>query len=103
MIAAAFVTVATELVGALLFYRLFRREFGAGFDLPHALRLIACAVIMGIVIYALRDLSMLLLIPLGGGIYIAAVLLTRSLTSEEQALLAGLLRRATNRLGLTRA
>jgi O-antigen/teichoic acid export membrane protein len=102
MIAAAVVTVATELIGALLFYRLFHKEFGAGFDLLHSFRLIACAVIMGIMIYILHDFSMLLVIPLGGIIYVTAVFLTQALTSEERALLAGLLRRVTNRIGFAR-
>lgn len=103
MIGAAFVTVATELIGTLLFYRLFYKEFGAGFDLSHSYRLIACAIFMGVVIYVLHDLSMFLVIPVSGGVYIATVLLTNALTSEERALIAGLLRRVTNRIGFASA
>lgn len=103
MIGAAFVTVATELIGTLLFYRLFYKEFGAGLDLTHTFRLIACAVLMGVVIFVLHDLSMFMVIPLGGVVYVAAVFLTNALTSEERAVLARLMRRVTSRMGLASA
>jgi O-antigen/teichoic acid export membrane protein len=99
MIAASFTTVATELIGALLFYRLFRREFGAGLDMKHSLRMAFCAGLMGVPLLALHNTSMFVLIPLGGVIYIAAIWLTNALTPEERAIVVGLFQRATRRLG----
>jgi hypothetical protein len=58
---------------------------------------------MGVVIYVLHDLSMFIVIPISAVAYIVAVLLTNALTSEERALLAGLLRRLSNRIGFARA
>jgi O-antigen/teichoic acid export membrane protein len=94
MMGAAWTTMATELAGTILFYRLFRHEFGAGLDLKHAIRLLGAAGIMGIVIYALYDQSLWLLIPLGGVIYVLATWLTRALTKEEQVLILQFVHRA---------
>jgi O-antigen/teichoic acid export membrane protein len=99
MIAAAVVTVATELSGALLFYLVFRREFGAGLDLRHSLRLAFCAAIMGIVIYLLQDESLLVSIPVGAAVYGVATLLTNALTPEERMLVGGLIQRVTRKMG----
>ncbi len=101
MIAAAFNTVATELTGTLLFYLLFRKEFGAGLDLYHSSRLVGCAVIMGIVIYVLHDFSMFMVIPLAGAVYLAAIFLTKALTPEESAIVTGFVHRLTRRIGLS--
>ncbi len=98
MIAAAFTTVATEMAGAFLFYRLFHREFGAGLDLQHALRLLFAAAIMGVVIYFLHDLNMFIVIPLGGAVYLLATWLTKALTQEEQSLVLQVVQRIVHRV-----
>lgn len=93
IVAAAFVTLGTELVGGLLFYRLFRREFGAGLDFKGALRFVLSGVMMGVVVYLLRDMSMMLVIPLGAVVYLVAIGLTQALNTEERAMLGKVLRR----------
>jgi O-antigen/teichoic acid export membrane protein len=98
MVAAAFTTVATETAGAILFYRLFHREFGAGLDLQHALRLLFASVLMGMVIYFLHDLSMYIVIPLGGVVYLLATWLTHALTQEEQFLILQVVQRIVRRV-----
>lgn len=103
MIAAAFNTVATELTGTLLFYLLFRREFGAGLDLKHTLRMAGCAAVMGLVVVVLHDQSMFITIPVAGLVYVVMTWLTNAITPEEQAILTGLMHRATRRIGLARA
>jgi O-antigen/teichoic acid export membrane protein len=100
IIAAAFVTLGTELAGALLFYRLFRREFGAGLGLRGVLRFVLSGVVMGGVVYLLRDMSMMLVIPIGAVVYLVAIGLTQALNSEERAMLGKVLRRIP---GLKRA
>jgi O-antigen/teichoic acid export membrane protein len=102
MIAASFTTVATELIGALLFYRLFRKEFGAGLDMKHSLRMAFCAGVMGVVLLVFHNISMFVLIPAGGIVYVAATWLTNALTQEERDLIVGLFRRASRRLGRLR-
>jgi O-antigen/teichoic acid export membrane protein len=93
IIGASWTTLATELAGAIFFYRLFRREFGAGLNFHHALLLLLASGMMGVVIYLLRDLSIFITIPLGGGVYLLATWLIGALTTEEQVLIGQLINR----------
>ncbi len=103
IIAASFNTVATELTGALLFYLLFRREFGAGLNLKHSLRLVLCAAIMGIVVYLMRDVNPLIVIPCGATVYLGAVWLTNALNQEEREIIVKLVTRMTGRVARLRS
>jgi len=95
VIAAAFTTVFTELVGVLLFYILFRREFGSGIGLTNALRLLFAAVLMGVAVFLMRDvqilqsntLSLLLMVVVGSAVYLGAVWGTGALGADDRALL----------------
>lgn len=52
---ASVVTVATELVGAILFYRMFRREFGPGLGGSAMLRMFLAMTLMGVLVYLFRE------------------------------------------------
>ncbi|MBZ0297811.1 MAG: flippase, partial [Anaerolineae bacterium] len=56
VLAAAVTTIGSDLVGAALFYLLFRRAFGAGLNLKSWIRLAISAALMGVLIAALRGL-----------------------------------------------
>jgi O-antigen/teichoic acid export membrane protein len=98
MVGAAVTTIATELAGTLLFYRFFRREFGAGLNFRYTMRMVLAAAIMGIVVYVLHDQSMLLVIPVGGIAYILAIAITKALTADEQELILKGFRRIFQRV-----
>jgi O-antigen/teichoic acid export membrane protein len=87
IIAASFTTLATEFTGVILFYRLFRREFGPGVGLRQAMRLVLATAVMGIVVFILRDAHILISIPAGVLTYALMVWLTRALMPDEQAVL----------------
>ncbi len=93
LIAAAFTTVAAELLGAILFYRLFRREFGAGLGLAQYVRLVLAAACMGIIIVLFRDAHLLIAVGTGAVSYFILVWITGALTQEERDFLTGQLRR----------
>ena len=95
--------VATELTGAILFYVLFRREFGAGLNLKHSLRLVLCVAVMGIVVYLIRDLNLLIVVAVGAVSYLGAVWLTKALTEEEKELLVKLVAHLTGRIARVRS
>lgn len=99
MLGATWTTTVTELAGAIFFYRLFRREFGAGLDLKHALRLLFAAGLMGGAVFMLQGLSLFIVIPLGAVVYLLAVWLTNALTKEEQVLMLRLIERVRTRFG----
>lgn len=102
MIAAAVITVASETVGAALFYILFRREFGAGLGLNHLLRLAISAAVMGIVLLLLRTLPLLILVPVGAAAYLVLVVVTGALTIQERQMITGVLTRKLGRFIPTR-
>jgi O-antigen/teichoic acid export membrane protein len=99
MIGASFTTVATELAGALLFYRFFRREFGAGLNFRYTMRMLLAAAIMGAIVYLLHDQSMLLVIPIGMVAYLVAIGVTKALTADEQEIIIKAFRRIFQRIG----
>lgn len=98
MIAAAVITVASETVGAALFYILFRREFGAGLGLSQLLRLGLSAAAMGAVIILLQTLPLLVIIPVSAAVYLILVGVTGALTVQERQMIAGVLARRLGRL-----
>lgn len=99
VVAAAFTTVFTELVGVIMFYLLFRREFGAGVGLNHMLRLALSALGMGVVVYVLRDFNLVISVAAGMATYIGLVWLTRALNADERALVLRVFQRIIGRLG----
>jgi O-antigen/teichoic acid export membrane protein len=88
ILAASTVTVATELVGAILFYRLFRRELGAGLGFTSMTRLGFSVVLMGVAVSMLRDMNIFFLVPVGVVLYGLLIWALNVLTPEEQNLLA---------------
>lgn len=98
IIAASFVTVATELTGALLFYVLFRRELGSGLGFWHIMRLVLASVIMGVIVYALLGFHVIIIVGVGAVSYLVLVWLVRALTPEERGLLTDYAKRALRRV-----
>lgn len=97
IIAAALITVASDAVGALLFYTLFRREFGPGLSFHHFSRLGLSAAVMGVGIMSMRGLPLVANVALGGILYLVLVVVTRALTADEQRMLIGLIQRKLGR------
>jgi O-antigen/teichoic acid export membrane protein len=90
---ASVVTVATELVGAILFYRMFRREFGPGLGGSAMLRMFLAMTLMGVLVYLSRELNIFLVTIGGAALYVFCVWFMRVLTPDELDLLASLARR----------
>lgn len=103
MIGAAFATVLTDVTGAMLFYVLFRREFGSGLNFKRLLRAVASTAVMGVVIYAIRDWNMFAVIAVGGITYLLLIWLLRVFSPEELAQMMRLLQRLTTHLKLRTA
>jgi O-antigen/teichoic acid export membrane protein len=99
ILAASLVTVATELLGTILFYRIFRRELGPGLSASAMLRMVVSVAMMSAGVYLLRDLNVFLLVGIGAVIYAFAIWVTRALTTEDVALLNGLVKRVRAKLG----
>jgi len=93
ILAASVITVATEFVGTVLFYRIFRREIGPGFGLSSAARIAISIVVMGMVVFLLRDLNIYILNAFAVFFYCFLIWATKTLTQEEQVLIKGSLQR----------
>lgn len=95
-IAAAWTTVATEIVLVALGWWMTGRYLG-NLHLPAASwRPILAGAVMGLVVYPLRDVhgySVVLVVLLGMAVYAAAVILVRAMTHEEIAFLRSAIRR----------
>jgi O-antigen/teichoic acid export membrane protein len=89
IIGSSFATVFTDVLGAVQFYFLFRREFGAGLGFSRLIRLAMAAAVMGLVVYALRDLHIGILAAIGGGVYLALVWWSGAFSPEERTRLIG--------------
>ena len=98
VLAAAVITVASECVGAALFYILFRREFGPGLSFTHLIRLVVTALLMAVPVLLLRGLPLYVNIPISGLIYLGMVWLIGALTPEERQILTGMVGRKLGRL-----
>ena len=97
MIAASVITVASDGVGAILFYILFRREFGPGLSFHHIKRLALSAGLMGIAILAMRELPLYVNVPVSLILYLILVVLTGALSADEQRMFFGLIQRKLGR------
>jgi O-antigen/teichoic acid export membrane protein len=87
ILGASVVTVATEFVGTVMFYRIFRRKLGPGLGLNSMFRLVLSVTVMGIFVYLLRDIPLFILIPLSACVYFIMIGITRTLNAEEKGLL----------------
>ena len=85
ILAAATVTLGTELVGAILFYRIFQLETNSTLTWRPVVRLLFSGLAMGLVVFLLRDFNLIFNIAFGTAVYFVMIILTRFLTREEQA------------------
>lgn len=99
MIATAFTTVLTDIVGSVQFYVLFRREFGSGLGFKYLIRIVLSAAVMGVLIVLLNNIGwhVFVVMPLAGLAYLALVWATGVFTEEEQALFSALVRKIRRR------
>lgn len=104
LIAASFTTIATEFTGAVLFYRLLRREIGAGLGFTHLIRFLPAAGVMGLLAWLLSQMipdmgaiELALVVGFTGLVYVVLVWMTGALTHEERALLVGFVRKRLGR------
>ncbi len=103
IIGSSFATVLTDICGALLFYVLLRREFGAGLGFAHLIRIPVCALLMGIVLALLPEWNVLLKIGIGILIYIPLVFTAGVFTHEERQQLLKIGSKLTRRLHMRAA
>jgi len=87
ILAASLITVATELLGTILFYNIFRRALGPGLGLSSMLRMALSVGLMSVAVYLLRDLNVFILVGIGAVVYIALIWFTRTLTPEDTQVL----------------
>jgi hypothetical protein len=94
IIGAAFVTVITDMLGAIQFYFLFHEEFGAGLGLNRMLRLLGAAALMGGVILLLGDTNLFIILAISAVTYLIFVWVSGTFSAEERTQLL----RIANRL-----
>jgi O-antigen/teichoic acid export membrane protein len=93
IIGACFATVLTDAVGAAQFYFLFRRELGSGLGLKRIIRVGIVAALMGILIYLLRDLNFLVIVPISAVFYLVLIWISGAFTPDERRLFTGFIAR----------
>ncbi|HEY9088701.1 MAG TPA: flippase [Anaerolineaceae bacterium] len=98
ILAASVVTVATELVGTIMFYLIFRRELGPGLGLYSMLRITLASVLMGAGIFFLRQWNVFLLVALGVMVYFLLIWALRALNPEDVAILTRVSSKLKSRL-----
>lgn len=103
IIGSSFATVLTDLCGALLFYILLRREFGAGLGFTRLVRIPICALLMGAVLALLPDWNVLFKIGIGIMVYVPIVLVSGVFTTDERQQLMQISNKLTRRLKLRAA
>jgi len=92
---AAFATVASELLVFILVFTTVRRFLPFKINLNRAVRILFSALIMGAVVYYLREpvfnliqyYNVLLLVPLGALVYATALFATKALTKDHLSML----------------
>jgi O-antigen/teichoic acid export membrane protein len=92
-LAASAVTVASELALFAPFWRVIRRDLPPIDLLGLAWRPTLAAILMAGPVWALRDWSTILAVPVGGAVYCAALLALRAFDAAERSLVLGALRR----------
>jgi O-antigen/teichoic acid export membrane protein len=102
IVGAAFVTVLTDMVGAIGYYLLLRGAFGPGLGFKRIFRLGIAALIMGIIAYFIQFWNLLIVIAISGVVYLGIVWLTDVFTLAERqnmiALVQRVLRAVSRRL-----
>lgn len=100
VISAAFVTVLTDMLGAVQFYFLFRRSFGAGLGFRRLTRLWLAVALMGVIVYVLNQfISFIIIIPIAAVSYLVLIWYLKAFTPDEQAILTQFAGRITRKLG----
>jgi len=102
LIGAAFATVITDIVGAALFYFLLRKELGPGLQLRRILRVMAASLVMGVVVFLLRDLNLFLVIAVGAGVYFVTMNVFGAVTRDERQWALEMFRKLLKRTPLRR-
>lgn len=97
IIGSTFATILTDLSGSAQFYLLFRREFGRGLELLRIIKIGIAAVLMGVLVYFLRDWNLLLSVPLAAVFYLVLVWNIGVFTTDERGLLTGMVIRRLRR------
>jgi O-antigen/teichoic acid export membrane protein len=98
IIGSSFATLLTDMCGAMLFYLLLRREFGAGLGFARLYRIPIAAALMGLALYLLPAWNVLILIAIGILVYVPLVLLMGVFTTEERQQMLNLTQKVTRRL-----
>lgn len=84
ILGAAFATVLTDLTGAAQFYFLFRHEFGAGLGFTRLARIGVGALLMGIVVYLLRDWNFIIITLSAAVLYAVFIWLSGAFSTQER-------------------
>ncbi|HEX2909002.1 MAG TPA: hypothetical protein VHO69_19170, partial [Phototrophicaceae bacterium] len=79
--------------GAVQFYFLFRHHFGAGLGFNRLARIAVGGVLMGLIIYLLRDWNFFLIAAIAALFYGSFVWFTGAFSPEEQSQMVGFITR----------
>jgi O-antigen/teichoic acid export membrane protein len=93
IVGSSFATVTTDFMGAALYYVILRREFGAGLGFNRLIRIVACAALMGVIVYILNDANVLIVAAVGGIFYLVIVWFSGAFSPEERARLVSVVSR----------
>lgn len=92
VMAAAIITVATDLIGMIQFYWMLNRKLSHQDLRMELAKTLAASAIMGVVVYLFRDLHVLINIGIGAAVYIVMILILRLFDSNEWSMILRLLR-----------
>lgn len=86
-VGAAVVTVITDIVGTIQFYLLFSKKLPVGGLGPILMKVSAASLLMGGVVYLLRDTHLFLQVGVGAAVFVLFTLALRILDESEKALI----------------
>jgi O-antigen/teichoic acid export membrane protein len=93
IIGSSFATVLTDFLGAAQYYLILRHAFGAGLGFNRLIRIVASAVLMGVLVFILHDANILVVAAVGGIFYLVIIWFSGAFSPEERARLVSMVSR----------
>jgi O-antigen/teichoic acid export membrane protein len=93
IIGSSFATVMTDFLGAAQYYFILRHQFGAGLGFSRIIRIVACTIVMGLVVFFLRDWNFIIAAGIGAVVYFVTIWFSDAFSQEERMRLVGAITR----------
>lgn len=95
---AAITTVATEAAALIMFYMVLHADFPITDVKNSLLKPVLAGLLMGVVIFLLKEWNLFVIVPLGAVVYITALLLLRPFNTQEWVIIKGFQERLVGRV-----